>query len=59
MLSNIKKSINPPNVSKRDIWGLDSSPLTIELSKEKKKVYILRLITPYTYNSYLTYFIFH
>lgn len=37
MLSNIKKSINPPNVSKRDIWGLDSSPLTIELSKEKKK----------------------
>lgn len=40
MLSNIKKSINPPNVSKRDIWGLDSSPLTIELSKEKKNVIV-------------------
>lgn len=39
MLSNIKKSINLPNVSKRDIWGLDSSPLAIELSKEKKKSY--------------------
>lgn len=38
MLSNIKKSINPPNVSKRDIWGLDSSPLTIEIIKKKKKL---------------------
>ena len=37
MLSNFKRVLIPPNVSKREVQSLDSSPSTIKLSKKKKK----------------------
>jgi len=36
-LPNFKRVLIPPNVSKREVQSLDSSPSTIKLSKKKKK----------------------